>query len=187
MFIRTAYKSVLELLLANSFVYHFYSSRFKNGSEAGVKELRTGADALSGLTTGSDESMAKHGRKNYHLRELPSIPFCEQDVPQAMRAFVEADVLPRISFKGYKLPEKREIAIHAIHNLVMTGLVAACVSDERDTKQAGTRRRAVVWDAIVDAGLAKVCLGSQEDGASRSNDVHDADDCFLRHVLVFHP
>ena len=69
---------------------------------------------------------------NQHLRELDSIPFHEQNVPEKFRDFAEFAVLPSISITGYKRQAKRELAINMLHNLVTTGLVNKVVADSRD-------------------------------------------------------
>lgn len=100
-------------------------------------------------------------RDNYHLRELPSHVFDEHKLTPEFRQFVHEEVLPRIILKGYKRDRQRELVTHAVHNLVTTGLVGACVSDTRDTHTPGVKLRVKVWDAVIAAGLARHCLGSE--------------------------
>lgn len=102
---------------------------------------------------------------NYHLRDLDSLPFSDSHkVPPKFRKFFDSAVLPLIELKGYKRPEQIEIATHAVHRLITSGLRGACLSDPRDTSQAGSRMRNAVWDSIVAAGLAYKCVGSEESG-----------------------
>lgn len=103
-------------------------------------------------------------RENYHLRELPSMVFQEQTIPDDFREFATERVLPQIPFAGYKLIEKKAIAIQCLHQLVRCGLVGKAVADSRQKTQPGVRLRAEVWDQIAAAGLASVCLGSEETG-----------------------
>jgi hypothetical protein len=101
-------------------------------------------------------------RENYHLRELKSVRYQDQNPPLDFRQFAADQCLPLIKLAGYKLPEKRQVAIHCLHNLVLTGLECKCVADTRNTHEPGVRFRVEVWNAIMSAGLAHACPGSQE-------------------------
>jgi hypothetical protein len=103
---------------------------------------------------------------NSHFRELRSYlfrPHKLSDMPAAFLRFVDAQIIPRIDFKGKKLDKKKELATQIIHALVLSGVAGAVVSDGR-RKEAGVRLRVEVWDAVIEAGLAKVCLGSEMSG-----------------------
>ncbi|KAA0141028.1 hypothetical protein FYZ48_07075 [Gimesia chilikensis] len=101
---------------------------------------------------------------NYHLRDLPSVPYHLHEIPPEFTCFMDEFVLPRLGNTGYKIAQKNEIATQAIHQLILTGLTGKVVSDTRRKDQPGVRLRIAVWDKIVNAGLAKDCLGSEEAG-----------------------
>lgn len=98
--------------------------------------------------------------ENQHFRDLPSYAYREQRFPDEFREFVAQRVLPRIEFDGYKLDRQREIATHLIHNLILAGQVHGCVFDSRDSARADARLRAKLWDALIEAGLARKCTGN---------------------------
>lgn len=101
-------------------------------------------------------------RSNKGFRKLRSHVFKERIVPDEFKEFVKEIILPRIILKGYKQKEKKEILVHVVHNLVLTGLIGACVCDTRRKTESGVRLRTEVWDAIIDAKLARTCLGSEK-------------------------
>ena len=107
--------------------------------------------------------MKKRRSDNKHLREIPSVPYSEDEILPEFRQFVEAKVLPRIRFTGYKLDQKRETAIRIVHNLIVAG-PAQCIADTRNTHHAGVAMRVKVWDAMIDAGLVQACTGSELSG-----------------------
>ena len=101
---------------------------------------------------------------SHYLRTLPSHTFQEQDITEDFERFIIEEVLPRIEFRGYKIAEQQQLAMQMIHNLIMSGLVGACVADSRDPNSNGSRFRNKVWDAIIDADLAVWCKGSEMSG-----------------------
>lgn len=110
-------------------------------------------------------------RDNQFFRDLPSVPYSEPKMPPEFRLFVWKRVLPKLMFEGYKIGEKKRIATHLIHNLVLTGMMKSVVADSRD-KNKKAQLRVSVWDAVVEAGFAKVCIGSEScatDGSTTSD------------------
>ncbi len=103
-------------------------------------------------------------RNNLHFRELPSFRFSKQELTDDWREFFTESVLPRISLRGYKKDQKRELLSHMVHQLVTTTLAGACVSDTRDWHEPGAKLRLQLWDAIEDAGLLRKCVGSESSG-----------------------
>lgn len=103
-------------------------------------------------------------RDNTYLRELSSVRFEEQLVPDDFRDFAKQLLLPRIQLTGYKVEAKQTMAIFCLHQLVECGLVGKTVADTRDTNKPGVRLRADVWEAIVKAGFARACVGSESSG-----------------------
>lgn len=103
-------------------------------------------------------------RRNTHFRELQSYLLEEEIIPEDFNDFFEEDVLPSVDLNGYKISEKKRIALHCIHHLVLTGLRGACVSDSRRKVDSGVSLRIQVWDAIIAAGFAKACKGSESSG-----------------------
>jgi hypothetical protein len=99
--------------------------------------------------------------KYLSYRDLPSHLFNEQPVPAKFRDFCERQLIPRLKLTGYKQTTKSELAIVCIHNLVQTGMRGVVVGDSRDNGRVGVRLRIKVWDALVEAGLARVCKGSE--------------------------
>jgi hypothetical protein len=97
-------------------------------------------------------------------RLLQSHLFNEQPIPAKFREHCERQLIPRLKLKGYKQKEKRRVAIVCIHNLVQTGQRGVVVGDTRDTGKAGIKLRTEVWDALIAAGLATVCIGSEFSG-----------------------
>ena len=73
-------------------------------------------------------------------------------------------VLPRLGLTGYKIAQKNVIATQVIHNLILTGLTGKVVSDTRRKDHPGVRQRIDVWDKIINANFAQICLGSEESG-----------------------
>lgn len=100
-------------------------------------------------------------RENTHLRNLDSVTFKEQRMPEEFKQFVRLHILPKISIAGYKRAPKEELLGHLAHNLILTGLRSQCVADSRDRTIAGVRLRVDLWDALIRAGFAKICIGSE--------------------------
>lgn len=103
-------------------------------------------------------------RQNLHYRELPSVVYHEQRLTPRFRKFFDAAIRPHLILSGYKLADKLETAVHVVNLLIKTGVCGRCVADTRDWHQPGARFRAELWDAVVAAGFATVCLGSQVSG-----------------------
>lgn len=59
---------------------------------------------------------------------------------------------------------RETIATHVVHNLILAGLVRKVVADTRRKTEPGVNLRNEVWDSVVSAKLAKVCLGSESSG-----------------------
>ena len=106
----------------------------------------------------------KHKRENPHYRDMDYWMYREDRITDKFRELVEQRVLPHIHFAGYKLAEKKRIATHAIHKLIKTGLRHKVVADTRNARLPGVKFRVKVWDAIVQAGFATVCIGSDSSG-----------------------
>lgn len=104
-------------------------------------------------------------RTNLHLRDLPSRRFAEERLKPEFSKLVAREVMPRLTFSGYKLDEQRRIATHILHNLLLAGPMGKCVADTRRASEPGALLRAKVWDVIVAAGFAHKCLGSESSGA----------------------
>jgi len=99
--------------------------------------------------------------KNQHFRELASRMYAEHEIPPDFNAFAEDRIVPALELKGYKLDEKRRLAVQAAYNLVNTGLMGATVADARDWAVQGAKQRAEIWDALIAAGFAQDCRGSE--------------------------
>lgn len=82
-------------------------------------------------------------------------------LPLRFRVFFERVIEPRLTLRGYKLDEKRELAARIVHSLVVARKRSACVADSRDTHKPGVAMRVAVWNAIRKAGLAKTAIGSE--------------------------
>ncbi len=104
---------------------------------------------------------------NSHFRELRSFlfrPHKLSEMPAAFLRFVDVQIIPRIEFKGKKLDKKKELATQIIHAVVLSGVAGGVVSDSRRKVGSGVGLRTDVWDAVIEAGLARVCLGSEMSG-----------------------
>jgi hypothetical protein len=106
----------------------------------------------------------KRKPKNRHLRYLPRRFFKEGEITDEFRQFAADVLLRQIQLTGYKLARKREIAMQAFRHLITDTLPHCCVADSRNNAEREGRLRVQVWDAIVEAGFAIVCLGSEESG-----------------------
>lgn len=95
------------------------------------------------------------------LRDQESSRYATHELAEEFVRFVDEDVLPDVELPGYKQDEKRAVLRHATHNLITTGLVKRVVADSRTSRD---RLRAGVWDALVAAGLAVQCRGSEISG-----------------------
>lgn len=98
------------------------------------------------------------------LRDRKSSRYATYELDDEFVQFVDAEVLPQVELPGYKQEEKRAVLRYATHNLITTGLVGRVVADGRGNTDAATRQRAGVWDALVAAGLAVQCRGSEISG-----------------------
>ena len=105
--------------------------------------------------------MAKKPRANKHLRDMDSNVFVVEPVPPDFQLFAIEKVLPTISFTGKKLVDKKTIAMHCLHKLYLAGITGGVVADSRRWAAPGATLRIAVWDAIVAADYAAVCIGSQ--------------------------
>jgi hypothetical protein len=103
-------------------------------------------------------------RTNFDHRDLPSHVFSKNRIPADLQQFMRKRIIPKLKLRGYKLAEKRSIAMQAIHNLLMAWSVGACVRDTRNARLRGVQLRVGVWDAIVNAGFATKCLDSESSG-----------------------
>lgn len=108
--------------------------------------------------------MKRKPKNNPHLRDRDSRRYTKYELSGEFVRFVDCEVLPRVELRGYKQAEKQTVLRHATHNLVLTGLVGLVVADSRDNSDAPVRLRAGVWDALVTAGLAEQCRGSEVSG-----------------------
>jgi len=101
----------------------------------------------------------------FPLREMASTRFQKREtIPKAFRKFVRKNLLPllsRVIESGYKPEDKRELAIQILHNLVVAGLMETTIADSRNQSKKGIEFRVKIWDAIIVAGLANCCLGSE--------------------------
>lgn len=101
----------------------------------------------------------------YHLRDLESWRFAEQEVQEEFYHFVHDVIWPKLSglHKGYKLAAKKEIATQVTLNLIKASLTEKVVADGRGKKN-GSGLRIKVWDSLVDAGYARMIRGSEKSG-----------------------
>jgi hypothetical protein len=95
---------------------------------------------------------------------MDSVPFAPRRISREFRAFCKRHVLPDLKINGYNKHRKRKDTMQAVHALVETGLVDKVVADSRNTAYAVSRRRAEIWDSLVEAGFSRKCLGSEESG-----------------------
>lgn len=97
------------------------------------------------------------------LRKRDSQRYATYTLTPEFTRFVDEEVLPHVELPGrYKQAEKRAVLRHATHNLILNGLVGRVVADGRKTNDE--RRRQGIWDALVEAGFAELCLGSEVSG-----------------------
>lgn len=77
--------------------------------------------------------------------------------------YIKTRILPILQFTGYKLKEKKHIATRIVASLwfAETRPIARPVADSRDNRN---RTRRTVWDALIDAGLVRLALGSESSG-----------------------
>lgn len=102
---------------------------------------------------------SKRGRThNIHFRELPSKLYTEEYIDKRFIKFIQAFILPRISFKGYKLKEKQYTTIQCIFNLFVAETRKKVIADKRNLEKGCLRIQ--VWDALEKTGLCNKCLGS---------------------------
>lgn len=101
---------------------------------------------------------------NPYLRDRESRRYANYELTEEFVRFVDGEVLPHVQLPGYKAAEKQTVLRHATHNLILTGLMGRVVADSRSTHDPGVRLRVGVWDALVDAGFAELCRGSEEAG-----------------------
>ena len=120
---------------------------------------------MSRVRVSAKRRIAEHpaSNTNHHLRELESWPLSDQRPTITFRQFVEAEIIPELRLHGYKMEQKKSVALQIVHNLVLTG-PARAIADSRDTADKGVRVRVQVWNAIEKAGLAEKCLGSESSG-----------------------
>ncbi len=101
-------------------------------------------------------------RNNHHLRELPSVRLECDRVTNEFRNFAMSQVVEPLGvIKGYKRDEKTDAAIQIVSNLLLAGQRCRTVADSRDHHQPGVRLRLPIWDAVVAAGYARSCVGSE--------------------------
>lgn len=98
------------------------------------------------------------------LRDRESSRYATYELAGEFVRFVDVEVLPHVELTGYKKEQKRTVLRHATHNLITTGLMGRVVADGRGNTDAATRQRAGVWDALVAAGWAVQCRGSEISG-----------------------
>jgi hypothetical protein len=100
--------------------------------------------------------------KNIHFRELKSWRYCERPLTADFKRFAEDEIWPQLKElkQGRKVNEKKKITAHVVHNLVEAGLTGKVVADSRDVSKNYLRIQ--VWDAFVNNGLCKVCVGSED-------------------------
>lgn len=105
-------------------------------------------------------------RANMYFRDLPSRVFSEDArMPPRFLQFFGKRIWPRLRLdRGYKIDRKRDIAARAVRALIAAGLADGTVADGRDTGQAGVEMRVTCWNAIIAAGYARACLGSETSG-----------------------
>ena len=101
-------------------------------------------------------------RQHTYFRDMKSVLFTEHRIAPSFKIFAKSRLLPLIKLDGYKLPQKKRIALHCLHNLAITQLRNKVVADNRDGSH--NTLRIAVWDAIVDAGLCRVCIGNELTG-----------------------
>jgi hypothetical protein len=115
--------------------------------------------------------------KNYHLRELPSRRFSPAKIPTGFVARFNKQILPRLSFTGYKLKQKQEMALQVCYALLMSNHAGECVADCRDNSKSQSRLKIQVWDAFVKSKLARQCTGSK---VSKLDTVYRATDKLIQ-------
>lgn len=108
---------------------------------------------------------ALHRDKN-SLRDRKSRRYENYELSEEFVRFVDEEVLPQVNLPGYKQAEKQTILRHATHNLILTGLTGRVVADTRRKTEPGVLLRVGVWDALVAAGFAESCLGSEASGTT---------------------
>jgi len=94
------------------------------------------------------------------LRGKKSEPYWERILPLEFIEFVDAECLPRLGFKGYKLEEKYRIARQVLYNLIHLGLLNKTVNDSRTLSET-SRIRLQVWDSMVANNMARMVTGSE--------------------------
>ena len=97
--------------------------------------------------------------RNKHLREQKSGAYREDKLTDEFCEFVSEQVLPLATLRGYKQDEKRRVLTNVVHNLILLELAGRVVADSRNNATNGLRIG--VWDAVVEAGLANKCTGSE--------------------------
>lgn len=100
--------------------------------------------------------------KHTHFREMKSVLFTEHRIAKAFKDFTKSQILPLIQLDGYKLAQKQKTALNCIHNLALANLRNKVVADDRNN--ATNSLRIAIWDAIIKAGLCRVCKGKQSVG-----------------------
>lgn len=104
--------------------------------------------------------------KNLAFREFDSVFFNERVIPLEFQQFVEQKIWLLLTAlrSGYKQDEKRQVATHCLHNLIEAGLTNRVVADSRNKGIKGISQRVAVWDVIIQAGLCRICKGSEDSG-----------------------
>lgn len=104
-------------------------------------------------------------RTNYRFRELQSYQFQEAELPEKFKAFFHSHIAPSLlpSLEGKRKHAQRlELAAQMVHSLITSTLAGVAVADTRDKRLPGVRIKCDTWDAIIDAGFARICLGSEQ-------------------------
>jgi hypothetical protein len=105
----------------------------------------------------------KKPSRNLFFRELKSVPFTENILPDEFKQFFEQEIWFRLKLlhTGYKTAEKKMLAAQVVHNLIETGLTYKVVADSRNYNDRAARRRIPIWDILVEKKLCKLCKGSE--------------------------
>ncbi len=109
-----------------------------------------------------NKPIPKEPTRNIHFRELDSrLYYPEEYLTADFRAFFKTEVWPLLlkTTQGYNVKEKKSVACQIAHNLITTGLTNRTVADSRNFHKNFSRIK--IWDTFIEAGLCKMCLGSQ--------------------------
>jgi len=100
--------------------------------------------------------------KDFELRKLASNIFDPRTIPDEFLPFVKAELLSMFELGPRKHDQKIELISKIANQLILAGMRVRAVADTRCTSLPGVDSRVKIWDQFVQAGLVRICVGSED-------------------------